>query len=110
MDVRDQSISLPEWTQIIDEYYGTDEPIMNVQADGGSYDAIFVGGGAAGRFGSAYLRAMGGRALVIDAWPFLGGSCPHQALSRITYSLSQRRCWSASGVLPDSSGSGRRVR
>ena len=79
VDVRDQSISLPEWTQIIDEYYGTDEPIMNVQADGGSYDAIFVGGGAAGRFGSAYLRAMGGRALVIDAWPFLGGSCPHQA-------------------------------
>ena len=79
MDVRDQSISLPEWTQIIDEYYGTDEPIMNVQAAGGIYDAIFVGGGAAGRFGSAYLRAMGGRALVIDAWPFLGGSCPHQA-------------------------------
>jgi len=79
VDVREQSISLPEWTQIIDEYYGTDEPIVNVQAGGGVYDAIFVGGGAAGRFGSSYLRAMGGRALVIDAWPFLGGTCPHQA-------------------------------
>ena len=22
---------------------------------------------------------MGGRPLIIDAWPFLGGSCPHQA-------------------------------
>jgi dihydrolipoamide dehydrogenase len=43
------------------------------------YDAIFVGGGASGRFGSAYLRARGGRQLTIDAWPFLGGSCPHQA-------------------------------
>jgi pyruvate/2-oxoglutarate dehydrogenase complex dihydrolipoamide dehydrogenase (E3) component len=79
VDVREQSISLPEWTQIIDEYYGTDEPIVNVRAGDGVYDAIFVGGGAAGRFGSSYLRAMGGRALVIDAWPFLGGSCPHQA-------------------------------
>ena len=43
------------------------------------YDAIFVGGGASGRFGSAYMRARGGRQLTIDAWPFLGGSCPHQA-------------------------------
>ena len=32
-----------------------------------------------GRFGGSYLRAMGGRALIIDRWPFLGGSCPHQA-------------------------------
>jgi pyruvate/2-oxoglutarate dehydrogenase complex dihydrolipoamide dehydrogenase (E3) component len=45
----------------------------------GVYDAIFIGGGAAVRFGSAYLQAMGGRALVIDRWPFLGGTCPHQA-------------------------------
>ncbi len=79
MDVRDQPISLPEWTRLIDEYYGTAEPIVNVQAADGVYDAVFVGGGAAGRFGSSYLRAMGGRALVIDAWPFLGGTCPHQA-------------------------------
>ena len=37
------------------------------------------GRGAGGRFGSAFLRARGGRQLTIDAWPFLGGSCPHQA-------------------------------
>jgi len=56
------------------------EPMFNLLDDGdGVYDAIFVGGGAAGRFGSAYLRAMGGRPLAIDSWPFLGGSCPHQA-------------------------------
>jgi pyruvate/2-oxoglutarate dehydrogenase complex dihydrolipoamide dehydrogenase (E3) component len=55
-------------------------PILNLKDDGaGTYDAIFVGGGAAGRFGGAYLRAMGGRPLIIDRWPFLGGSCPHQA-------------------------------
>ena len=55
-------------------------PILNLSADGdGVYDAIFVGGGAAGRFGGSYLRAMGGRALIVDRWPFLGGSCPHQA-------------------------------
>ena len=47
--------------------------------DDREYDAIFVGGGAAGRFGSAFLKARGGRQLTIDAWPFLGGSCPHQA-------------------------------
>ncbi|MDQ6729436.1 MAG: FAD-dependent oxidoreductase, partial [Actinomycetota bacterium] len=56
------------------------EPMFNLRDDGaGVYDTVFVGGGAAGRFGSAYLRAMGGRPLVIDRWPFLGGSCPHQA-------------------------------
>ncbi|MBV9816906.1 MAG: NAD(P)/FAD-dependent oxidoreductase [Solirubrobacterales bacterium] len=56
------------------------EPMFNLRDDGDVvYDAIWVGGGAAGRFGSAYLRAMGKRPLVIDRWPFLGGSCPHQA-------------------------------
>jgi pyruvate/2-oxoglutarate dehydrogenase complex dihydrolipoamide dehydrogenase (E3) component len=55
-------------------------PIRNIHRnDNREYDAIFIGGGAAGRFGSAYLRAMGGRQLVIDCWPFLGGSCPHNA-------------------------------
>jgi dihydrolipoamide dehydrogenase len=54
--------------------------MLNLKDDGGgTYDAIFVGGGAAGRFGGSYLRAMGGRALIVDRWPFLGGSCPHQA-------------------------------
>ncbi len=55
-------------------------PIRNIHRnDDREFDAIFIGGGAAGRFGAAYLRAMGGRQLVIDRWPFLGGSCPHNA-------------------------------
>ena len=55
-------------------------PIRNIRDnDDREFDAIFIGGGAAGRFGSAYLRAMGGRQLVVDRWPFLGGSCPHNA-------------------------------
>ena len=54
--------------------------IFNLHPDDDrEFDAIFIGGGAAGRFGSAYLRAMGGRQLVVDNWPFLGGSCPHNA-------------------------------
>lgn len=55
-------------------------PLVNINADDTrEFDAIFLGGGAGGRFGSAYLRAMGGRPLIIDRWPFLGGSCPHHA-------------------------------
>lgn len=83
MDIAHQTISLPQWSPIIEEHLSSDEPIVNL-ADGGQevYDAIFIGGGAAGRFSSAYLRAFGGRPLVIDRWPFLGGSCPHQACLR----------------------------
>ena len=81
MDARNEHCNLAEWYEIIegalaDRDYG---PITNLAGDDGEYDAIFVGGGAGGRFGAAYLRALGGRPLVIDAWPFLGGSCPHQA-------------------------------
>jgi pyruvate/2-oxoglutarate dehydrogenase complex dihydrolipoamide dehydrogenase (E3) component len=55
-------------------------PLINVDpGDRREFDAIFLGGGAGGRFGAAYLRAMGGRPLIIDSWPFLGGSCPHHA-------------------------------
>lgn len=84
MDVRGKFISLPEWTEIIDERLENrgQEPIFNLarpDEDDREYDAIFIGGGAAGRFGSAYLKAKGGRQLVIDKWPFLGGSCPHEA-------------------------------
>lgn len=58
----------------------SDEPLVNINAgDSRPFDAIFLGGGAGGRFGAAYLRAMGGRPLIIDRWPFLGGSCPHHA-------------------------------
>lgn len=55
------------------------DPLANINADPREFDAIFLGGGAGGRFGAAYLRAMGGRPLIIDRWPFLGGSCPHHA-------------------------------
>jgi pyruvate/2-oxoglutarate dehydrogenase complex dihydrolipoamide dehydrogenase (E3) component len=82
MDVREQSFRNSEWRTIIDraETGEIGEPIVNVdRADRREYDAIFVGGGAGGRFGSAYLRARGGRQLTIDRWPFLGGTCPHQA-------------------------------
>ncbi|HWC27979.1 MAG TPA: FAD-dependent oxidoreductase, partial [Solirubrobacteraceae bacterium] len=70
------------WRSAIEEALDRPDspPILNLSNDGdGIYDAIFVGGGAAGRFGGSYLRALGGRALIIDRWPFLGGSCPHQA-------------------------------
>jgi len=69
-----------QWTRLVAEFEQKTEPIINVRReDKRAFDAIFVGGGPAGRFGSAYLRARGGRQLVIDRWPFLGGSCPHQA-------------------------------
>ena len=74
--------TLHEWVGIIEEILdgGDPEPIYNVnRADESEYDAIFIGGGAAGRFGGAFLKARGGRALIVDKWPFLGGSCPHEA-------------------------------
>ncbi len=79
-------LTVGEWALLIDDI--VDHPQDNTEGlwnvagpdeDDREYDAIFVGGGAAGRFGSAFLRARGGRQLTIDAWPFLGGSCPHQA-------------------------------
>jgi dihydrolipoamide dehydrogenase len=83
MDVYGKPITLPEWKVIIDERLDNpgQEPIYNVKPDAReiTYDAIFIGGGASGRFGTAMLTALGGRALVIDKWPFLGGSCPHEA-------------------------------
>jgi dihydrolipoamide dehydrogenase len=82
MDVYGSPLHSRDWRNIIDrfEQERPDEPILNVDFDDPrEFDAIFVGGGAGGRFGSAYLRARGGRQLTIDRWPFLGGSCPHQA-------------------------------
>jgi dihydrolipoamide dehydrogenase len=79
-------LTVGEWALLLDDII--ERPADNTEAlwnvagpgeDDREYDAIFVGGGASGRFGSAYLRARGGRQLTIDAWPFLGGSCPHQA-------------------------------
>ena len=82
MDIRDQHFNLGEWNNIIESSLSDpdSEPLVNIVGDEDAlYDAIYVGGGAGGRFGSAYMKAMGGRPLIIDAWPFLGGSCPHQA-------------------------------
>jgi 2-oxopropyl-CoM reductase (carboxylating) len=79
-------LTVGEWALLIDDIVAhpaaNAESLWNVaspEEDSREYDAIFVGGGASGRFGSAYLRARGGRQLTVDAWPFLGGSCPHQA-------------------------------
>jgi pyruvate/2-oxoglutarate dehydrogenase complex dihydrolipoamide dehydrogenase (E3) component len=81
-----QPLTVGEWALLIDDIVAhpaeNTEALWNVattEEDGREYDAIFVGGGASGRFGAAYLRASGGRPLIVDAWPFLGGSCPHQA-------------------------------
>jgi len=82
VDIRDQHFNLGEWNNIIESSLSDpdSEPLVNIVGDEDAlYDAIYVGGGAGGRFGSAYMKAMGGRPLIIDAWPFLGGSCPHQA-------------------------------
>jgi dihydrolipoamide dehydrogenase len=85
VDIRDQHFNLAEWNRLIEDCLADphSEPLLNlapeVPGEPAVYDAVFVGGGAAGRFGAAYLKAMGGRPLIIDAWPFLGGSCPHQA-------------------------------
>lgn len=82
MDAHDSHLTMAEWRSVIDraEIGEVDGPIYNVdRSDTREYDAIFVGGGAGGRFGSAYLKARGGRQLTIDKWAFLGGTCPHQA-------------------------------
>ncbi|MCX6463176.1 MAG: FAD-dependent oxidoreductase [Pseudonocardiales bacterium] len=83
MDVRDRHLNLAEWNALIEESLAdpASEPILNLDPAPADpvYDAVFVGGGAGGRFGAAYMRAMGGRPLILDSWPFLGGSCPHQA-------------------------------
>jgi pyruvate/2-oxoglutarate dehydrogenase complex dihydrolipoamide dehydrogenase (E3) component len=76
-------LTIEQWARKIEAALETPSligPIRNIRDDDQRpFDAIFIGGGAAGRFGSAYLRALGGRQLVIDSWPFLGGSCPHNA-------------------------------
>ena len=82
MDIRHEHPSNAEWFALITEFEdGTRQgPIYNVdRSDDREFDAIFVGGGAGGRFGSAFMKARGGRQLTVDRWPFLGGSCPHQA-------------------------------
>ena len=40
----------------------------------GEYDAIWFGGGASGRFGAAYMKALGARPLIVEK-KCLGGEC-----------------------------------
>jgi len=82
MDLRHEHWTMPEWEVMIHkaEEGEITEAFENVHRDkGNEYDVIYVGGGAGGRFGSAFAQARGLRQLVVDKWPFLGGSCPHQA-------------------------------
>ena len=83
LDIRRQHLGIGDWSARIEallERPGEGPALFNVDPnDKRDYDAIYLGGGAGGRFGSAYLRAMGGRQLIIEKWPFLGGSCPHNA-------------------------------
>lgn len=84
MDIWGKFISLRDWGPLVDDLMEHPDkgPLYNLappEVDDREYDAIFIGGGAAGRFGAAFMKARGGRPLVIDKWPFLGGSCPHEA-------------------------------
>jgi len=82
MNVWGNQFTIEKWQHLISEFLegGSGSPIININpTDTREFDAIYLGGGAAGRFGAAYCRALGGRVLIIDRWPFLGGSCPHQA-------------------------------
>ena len=108
-------LSIEQWTRKIEEALEKPNvvgPIRNVRNDDRrEFDAIFIGGGAAGRFGSAYLLfAMGGRQLVIDRWPFLGGSCPHNScvphhlFSDCAAELMLARTFSGTLWFPDMTG------
>jgi 2-oxopropyl-CoM reductase (carboxylating) len=107
-------LTIEQWARKIEQALkapGIAGPIRNIRdGDPQEFDAIFIGGGAAGRFGSAYLRALGGRQLVVDRWPFLGGSCPHNAcvphhlFSDCAAELMLARTFSGSLWFPDMTG------
>ena len=113
-DIQDRYLGIGQWEHEIDRMLDDDADDRIVwNADDGDtreYDAIFLGGGAAGRFGSAYLRAMGGRQLIIERWPFLGGSCPHNAcvphhlFSEVAAELMLARTFSGRFWFPDMAG------
>ena len=59
MDVWGDCYGIGKWQDLIDEKLksGNNAPIFNINPkDTREFDAIFLGGGAAGRFGAAYLR------------------------------------------------------
>ena len=69
-DVNKEFLTIGEWHEYIEKSLESPDDsnvIYNInQDDDREYDAIFFGGGAGGRFGSAYMRAMGGRQLIVD--------------------------------------------
>lgn len=76
VNVHDAGLSIASWRTIIEDAYRGAKPgaIFNVDwRDGTHFDAIFIGGGSAGRFGEAVLRSLDGRPLAVERWPFLGG-------------------------------------
>lgn len=82
MDVTRETLSVADWSDLIERAYtgSCREAVINLPSGSQrTYDAIFIGGGPGGRFGAAYMRAMGGTPLIVERWPFLGGSCPHNA-------------------------------
>ena len=107
-------LTIEQWARKIEEALEKPNvvgPIRNIRDDDRrEFDAIFIGGGAAGRFGSAYLRALGGRQLIVDRWPFLGGSCPHNAcvphhlFSDCAAELMLARTFSGTLWFPDMTG------
>lgn len=113
-DISNQHLGIHDWEPEVDSMLENPEDnrvVFNVdETDTRPYDAIFLGGGAAGRFGSAYLRAMGGRQLIIERWPFLGGSCPHNAcvphhlFSEVAAELMLARTFSGQYWFPDMEG------
>jgi hypothetical protein len=79
-------LTMGEWPPLIDDIVAHPQDntdglwnLATPEENDLEYDAIFAGSGASGWFGSAHMRAGGSRQLTIDAWPFPGGSCPHQA-------------------------------
>jgi pyruvate/2-oxoglutarate dehydrogenase complex dihydrolipoamide dehydrogenase (E3) component len=52
------------------------------------YDAIWVGGGPAGRFGASFLKALGGESLIVEKQS-LGGQCPRNRCAFDNYMWEQ---------------------
>ena len=77
-------LTIEQWARKIEEALEKPNvvgPIRNIRDDDRrEFDAIFIGGGAAGRFGSAYLRALGGRQLIDRSLAFPRRLLPTQRL------------------------------
>ena len=80
-------------------FYDNRRPYDNYDASTKEWDVIFIGGGASGRFGSSYFKAMGGNQLTIEMDNHLGGKCCknactlHHYLYEIAVELDKARIW-----------------